>query len=244
MIEFNGKSVCKALAMGKLHFMSIDSDPIKRTRITDVKSEIKRFSDARTEVSSQLSRLYQTALEQVGEVNAQIFQIHLMMLDDEDYHGAITAMIQNQQVNAEYAVSYTSDLFIKTFENTGDEYMKARASDVQDISGRLLTTLTGKTALKTQLTEPVIIVADDLTPSETLQLDKDKILGFVTFGGSTSSHTAILARSMDIPALIGTGSITSDFDGKTAILDGITGTLTICPNHDCIAQSNKVRKGN
>lgn len=234
MLEFKGKSVCKALTMGKLHFFNLETQPIKRTKIENIKTETKRFLNARDDAKKDLSELYQKALTEVGEANAQIFQIHLMMLDDEDYHGAITSMIMNQSVNAEYAISYTSDLFIKTFEDTGDDYMQARAADIRDISNRLITKLTGEEVDRCQLTEPCIIVADDLTPGETVRLDKEKILGFVTFGGSTSSHTAILARSMNIPALIGVGLISPEYDGENAILDGINGTLCIAPDDNRI----------
>lgn len=243
MLEIKGKSVCKALAMGKLHFFNIDSEPIKRTKVSNTKAETIKFLNARDQAKSELNKLYQKALTEVGEANAQIFQIHLMMLDDEDYYGAITSMITSQSVNAEYAVSYTSDLFIKTFEETGDDYMQARAADVHDISVLLISKLTGKGTDRSRLTEPSIIVADDLTPGETVRLDKEKILGFVTFGGSTSSHTAILARSMNIPAIIGTGTISNEFDGETAILDGINSTLFIAPNKDQIDEF-KIQKQN
>ena len=231
MVEIKGKSVCKALTMGKLHFYNTDGCAVKRQKIDDTHGETMRFRDACQKAKAELSDLYQKALTEVGEANAQIFQIHMMMLEDEDYHGAISAMILNNRVNAEYAVSYTSDLFIKTFEDTGDEYMMARASDVRDISNRLIAILSGNETCANTLTHPCIIVADDLTPGETVQMDKEKILGFVTFGGSTSSHTAILARSLNIPAIIGTGIIDTDFDGETAILDGINGTLCINPDH-------------
>ncbi len=232
MLEIRGKSVSNALAMGKLHFFGSNQQPIKRLKIADTSSEIKRFEKARKESKSQLSVLYEKALDEVGEANAQIFQIHMMMLDDEDYFGAITTMINNQGVNAEYAVSYTSDLFIRTFEETGDEYMRARATDISDISNRLISNLSGKPSDHNSLIEPSIIVAEDLTPGETVQLDKNNILGFVTFGGSTNSHTAILARSMNIPALIGTGSIDPCHNGETAILDGFEGALFINPDEN------------
>ena len=235
MLEIKGKSVCKALTMGKLHFYNTDGCAVKRQKIDDTNAETKRFRNACQKAKAELSDLYQKALTEVGEANAQIFQIHMMMLEDEDYHGAISAMILNNRVNAEYAVSYTSDLFIKTFEDTGDEYMKARASDVRDISNRLIAKLSGTEACVNTLTEPCIIVADDLTPGETVQMDKEKILGFVTFGGSTSSHTAILARSLNIPAIIGTGEIDPNYDGEIAILDGIRGTLCINPDHEQIS---------
>lgn len=239
MLEINGKSVYNALAMGKLCFYNRDNRVVKRLKIDDIKAEVLRFEDARSSAKSQLKELYQKALLEVGEANAQIFQIHLMMLDDEDYHGAISTMIRNQAVNAEYAVSYTSDLFAKTFEEMDDEYMQARAADVNDISKRLLDILSGVSSDEDFLSEPSIIVADDLAPSETVQMDKEKILGFVTFGGSTSSHTAILARTMNIPAVIGTGPIDASHHGETAILDGFSGTLYINPDDNKMADFKK-----
>ncbi len=239
MLEINGKSVYNALAMGKLHFLCKYPDTIKRLKVQDTKTEVMRFNDARTSAKSELQALYKKAITEVGEANAQVFQIHIMMLDDEDYHGAISAMILNQSVNAEYAVSYTSDIFARTFSEMDDEYMKAREADVRDIAKRLISILSGNHNSQNQLTEPSIIVADDLTPSETVQLDKEKILGFVTFQGSASSHTAILARTMNIPALICTGEIENIHNQKTAILDGASGTLYIDPDDDKIADYKK-----
>lgn len=235
MLEFNGKSVYNALSMGKLHFLSSSVPTIKRLKISDTRAEILRFEAARNTAKEELQVLYKKSLTEVGEANAQIFQIHLMMLDDEDYFGAIRSMIQNQKVNAEYAVSYTSDIFARSFSEMDDEYMKARASDVNDISNRLITKLSGEDKDKNLLTEPSIIVAEDLTPSETVQLDKEKILGFVTFGGSPSSHTAILARTMNIPAIIGTGKIPCSHHGENAILDGYSGAVFINPSDEKIA---------
>jgi len=239
MLEFNGKSVYNALAMGKLHFYDCKAPKIKRLKISDTKAEILRFEAARSTAKEELNHLYQKSLSEVGETNAQIFQIHLMMLDDEDYFGAIRTMIQNQNVNAEYAVSYTSDIFARTFSEMDDEYMRARAADVNDISSRLIAALLGENENINSLSEPCIIVADDLTPSETVQLDKSKILGFVTFGGSPSSHTAILARTMNIPAVIGIGEIPCSHHGETAILDGYSGALYINPSQEKIDDYHK-----
>ena len=234
MLEFNGKSVYNALSMGKLHFYDCNAPTIKRLKISDTRNEILRFAAARNTAKEELQLLYKKSLAEVGEANAQIFQIHLMMLDDEDYFGAIRAMIQNQKVNAEYAVSYTSDIFARSFSEMDDEYMQARASDVNDISNRLIAKLSGESEDKHILTEPSIIVAEDLTPSETVQLDKEKILGFVTFGGSPSSHTAILARTMNIPAIIGTGEIPCSHHGEMAVLDGYSGALFVNPDDEKI----------
>ncbi|MBE7023975.1 MAG: phosphoenolpyruvate--protein phosphotransferase [Ruminococcaceae bacterium] len=239
MLEINGKSVYNALAMGRLHFLNRDGCTVKRFRVEITRPEILRFESARAQAKKDLHILYEKALTEVGEANAQIFQIHLMMLDDEDYFGAITSAITNQKVNAEYAVSYTSDIFARTFSEMDDEYMQARASDVKDIANRLIAILTGNDSCNSELSEPSIIVADDLTPSETVQMDKEKILGFVTFGGSPTSHTAILARTMNIPAVIGTGSIDCSFHGETAILDGFSGTLYINPDEQKIADYKK-----
>ncbi len=239
MLEFKGKSVYNALAMGNLHFYDKFDCTVKRERIEDAESEILRFENSRNKVKEILNALYEKSLTEIGEANAQIFQIHLMMLDDEDYSDAINSMIKRQKVNAEYAVSYVSDIFARTFEEMDDEYMQARAADVNDISKRLIEQLSGVDMSRESLAESSIIVADDLTPSETVQLDKEKILGFVTFDGSPSSHTAILARTMNIPAIIGTGFIDSCHHGKTAILDGFSGVLSIDPDEEKIADFEK-----
>ncbi len=239
MLEFKGKSVYNALAMGNLHFYDKSDCTVKRERIEDTEHEILRFENSRNKVKEILNALYEKSLTEIGEANAQIFQIHLMMLDDEDYSDAIISMIKSQKVNAEYAVSYVSDIFARTFEEMDDEYMQARAADVNDISKRLIEQLSGVDATRETLAEPSIIVADDLTPSETVQLDKEKILGFVTFDGSPSSHTAILARTMNIPAIIGTGVIDSSHHGERAILDGFSGILSINPDKEKIADFEK-----
>ncbi len=241
MTEIKGKSVYNSLCMGKLYFYDLEKAPITRIKVDNTRDEILRLENARKSAKVELRHLYEKALIQVGEDNAQIFQIHIMMLEDEDYFGAITSMIKNQSVNAEYAVSYTSDVFARTFSEMNDEYMKARASDVQDISSRLVCHLSGEFSSLSDLSEPSIIVASDLSPSETVQLDKDKILGFVTFKGSQNSHTAILARSMNIPAIINTGEISREFHGKTAILDSHKGTLYIEPD-DFRIEDYKKRK--
>ena len=238
MLEINGKSVYNSLCMGKLYFYGINKRTVKREKIDTPETEIRRFMSALNAAKKELRELYDKALLQVGEDNAQIFQIHTMMLDDEDFYGAVINTINIQKVNAEYAVSYTSDIFARTFREMDDEYMQARASDVHDISERLINLLTDNSGSET-ITEPSIIVADDLTPSETVQMDKDKILGFVTFRGSQTSHTAILARTMNIPAVINTGEISSEHHGKTAILDGFSGALYIDPDELTIQEFKK-----
>ncbi len=241
MIEINGKSVYNALAMGKLHFWGNEHQIIKRTKISNIKDEVLRFRDAQTKAKKELRELYQKAVANVGKANAQVFEIHIMMLDDEDYFGAICNMIQTQSVNAEYAVSYTSDIFAKTFSEMGDEYMRARAADVLDISKRLVNILSGVEKPSGEFSEPSIVIASDLAPSETVRFDTSKVLGFVTFKGSSNSHTAILARNMNIPAIINTGAIDPSLDGRMAILDGHSGTLYIDPDDDKI-QDYRQRK--
>ncbi len=238
MLEINGKSVYNSLCMGKLYFYGINKRTVKREKTESPDSEIRRFISALSSAKKELRELYDKALLQVGEDNAQIFQIHTMMLDDEDFYGAVINTINVQKVNAEYAVSYTSDIFARTFREMDDEYMQARASDVHDISERLINLLTDNSGSE-EITEPSIIVADDLTPSETVQMDKDKILGFVTFRGSQTSHTAILARTMNIPAVINTGEISSEHHGKAAILDGFSGALYIDPDEPTIQEFKK-----
>ena len=238
MLEINGKSVYNSLCMGKLYFYGINKRTVKREKTDSPESEIRRFMSALNAAKKELRELYEKALLQVGEDNAQIFQIHTMMLDDEDFYGAVINTINVQKVNAEYAVSYTSDIFARTFREMDDEYMQARASDVHDISERLINLLTDNAGSE-EIAEPSIIIADDLTPSETVQMDKDKILGFVTFRGSQTSHTAILARTMNIPAVINTGEISSEHHGKTAILDGFSGALYIDPDELTIQEYKK-----
>ncbi len=238
MIEINGKSVYNALAIGKLYFLDTEKESVKRIKIQDINSEIMRLENARSMAKEQLRELYTKAISSVGDANAQVFQIHIMMLDDEDFYGAICAMIRNQSINAEFAVSSTADLFAKTFGDMNDEYMRGRADDVKDIGQRLLNILSGKQADDLNFSEPVIIVAENLTPGQTVRLDKNKILGFITFAGSQSSHTAILARTMDIPAIINTGPIPREFNGRLAILDGYSSTVYVDPDEQKLEDFN------
>lgn len=241
MIEINGKSVYNSITEGKLYFYKRSENTVRRQKIDDPGSEILRFKNAKETAQKELDELYEKALGEVGSTNAQIFQIHKMMLCDEDYCEAIEAMISSQLVNSEYAVSRTSDIFAANFEEMNDEYMRARAADVHDICARLIKILCSHGENRETLVEPVIIVADDLSPSETVQMDKNMVVGFVTFKGSQTSHTAILARTMNIPALINAGSISPSLNGEHAILDGYSGTLYINPTDDKIAEF-KLRK--
>ena len=221
--------------MGKLYFYKKDNDTISRKTITDPEAEQQRFDRARQQAAQELDALHEKALREVGEIHAQIFEIHRMMLEDEDYCSSVSHIIHTQRVNAEYAVLRTSDSFSQMFSTMTDEYMQARAADVVDISNRLIRCLNGGNEESLLTREPVILVAEDLTPSETVQLDKEKILAFLTLRGSENSHTAILARTMAIPAVVGLGQLDPAMEGKTAIVDGFTGTVCIDPDAEAIA---------
>jgi len=235
MIKIEGKGVFGGIAIGKIALKDNKEDPVKRTRIDDVDNEMKRFERAKIQAQSQLEDLYNKSIKEVGEVNAMIFNVHKMMLDDLDYIESINNMIETENVNAEYAVACTGDNFSEMFATMDDEYMKERAADIKDISERVIKCLLGKEDELLQTDEPVIILAEDLAPSETVQLDKDKVLSFVTKFGSTNSHTAILARTMNIPALIGI-DFPLGIHGKTAIVDGYNGILYIDPEADILKQ--------
>ena len=226
MIE--GKSVYSGVAIGRLAIYHKADNQVKREKISDVEAELARFEEARNTAKEQLAGLYEKALKEVGEVNAAIFEVHQMMLDDLDYVESVTNMIQSQEVNAEYAVATTGDTLSEVFASMDDDYMRERAADVKDISNRVIAVLQGKGAGGLNADEPVILLADDLAPSETVQLDKSKVLSFVTRHGSTNSHTAILARTMNIPALIGI-DYPEDAEGKMGIVDGYEGKLIIDP---------------
>ncbi|WP_303022725.1 phosphoenolpyruvate--protein phosphotransferase [uncultured Ruminococcus sp.] len=232
MREYAGKGVYGAIAVGKISIFKKQDTVIQRTSVADTEAEKARVEAAKTAASEQLQAIYEKALKEVGETNAQIFEIHMMMLEDEDYNESIQNIIDTQKVNAEYAVSVTADNFAEMFSAMDDAYMQARAADVRDISDRIIANLTGTAAAQNTSSEKVIICADDLAPSETVSLDKDKVLAFVTAHGSSNSHTAILARNMNIPAVIGVGS---DFlkevqDGTEAIVDGFTGEIFVEPD--------------
>lgn len=235
MNKIQGKGVCGAVTMGKLYFYKKDNDTISRKTVSDPEAEQQRFDRARQQAAQELDALHEKALREVGEIHAQIFEIHRMMLEDEDYCSSVSHIIHTQRVNAEYAVLRTSDSFSQMFSTMTDEYMQARAADVVDISNRLIRCLNGGNEESLLTQEPVILVAEDLTPSETVQLDKEKILAFLTLRGSENSHTAILARTMAIPAVVGLGQLDPSMEGKTAIVDGFTGTVCIDPDAEAIA---------
>ncbi len=235
MQELKGKSVFGGIAIGRISVYNKDESTVKRVKIEDTVAEVKRFEEAKETAKEQLQALYEKALVEVGEVNAMIFDVHQMMLDDLDYVEAITHMIENQGINAEYAVAATGDNFSNMFAAMDDDYMKARAADVKDISNRVVKILQGKKDSVLDGDEPVILLADDLAPSETVQLDKSKVLAFVTRHGSTNSHTAILARTMNIPALIGV-RFEEAVDGKFAIVDGYNGSVYVEPTDDVVKE--------
>lgn len=231
MVILKGKSVFNDVCIGSLSFYKRKERIIKRYKVEDIKAETERFGLAKATAVEQLKGLYDKALNDVGEANAAIFEIHQMMLEDLDYCESITNIISSQQVNAEYAVGVTADNFSAMFEAMDDAYMQGRAADVRDVSERLIDVLSGNTGEQKDYDIPVIIAADDLVPSETIQLDKNKVLGFAMQYGSSNSHTAILARSMGIPAVIGLGEgLLEEYNGKEAMIDGFTGTVYIEPD--------------
>lgn len=235
MKVYNGKSVFSGIAIGKISVYKKGEQQVKRTKISDTGAELARYEAAKEKATEQLQGLYDKALKEVGEANAAIFEVHQMMLEDLDYNESVENIVRSQEVNVEYAVAATGDNFSRMFAAMDDDYMRERAADVKDISERLLTILTGSGMAAAD--EPVIIVADDLAPSETVQLDKDMVLSFVTVHGSTNSHTAILARMMEIPALVGTKLPLDDsVDGKMGIVDGSTGIIYVDPDEQTLAK--------
>lgn len=239
MEAVKGKSVYGGVAIGKAWVYEKGDSTVKRIHIEDAPSEIGRFESAKEKAKEQLGALYEKALKEVGEVNAQIFEVHQMMLDDLDYVESVTHMIENQNVNAEYAVAVTGDNFSEMFGAMEDDYMRARAADIKDISNRLVSVLQGCEQGGISGNEPVVIFADDLAPSETVQLDKDKVLAFVTRHGSSNSHTAILARTMNIPALIGV-DYPEGIDGRQVIVDGYEGEIFIEPDEDAVKRFERI----
>lgn len=232
-MKLEGKSVFGGIAIGRISVLDKPDAVVKREKIENVDQEIKRFQEASAVAKGQLGQLYEKALKEVGETNAMIFQVHQMMLDDLDYIESVTNMITTQSINAEFAVATTGDNFAQMFAAMDDDYMRERAADVRDISNRVIRVLQGRTDGGVSGDEPVIVLADDLAPSETVQLDKSKVLSFVTRHGSTNSHTAILARTMNIPALIGV-DFPGDIDGVMAIVDGYKGILILDPDQETL----------
>ena len=244
MQVYSGKSVFGGIAIGKISVYRKNEQQLKRVRTEDTKGELARYEAAKAAAIEQLQELYQKALKEVGEANAAIFEIHQMMLDDGDYNESVENIIETQKINAEYAVAVTGDNFAQMFRAMDDDYMRERAADVKDISERVLSILNGGQKGKVITDEPVIIVADDLAPSETVQLEKDMVLSFVTVHGSVNSHTAILARTMAIPALIGTEELPLDdtVDGKLAVVDGLNGKIYVEPDAQTLEEMKKRRQ--
>lgn len=240
-MKLEGKSVFSGIAIGKCKIFGKKDQVVKRSKVTDTDLEIKRFTQAKEQAKSQLEALYEKALKEVGEANAAIFEVHQMMLDDLDYVESITNMISSQGINAEYAVATTGDNFAEMFAAMDDDYMRERAADVKDISNRVIHILQGGSEQAGLGDQPVIILADDLAPSETVQLDKSKVLSFVTRHGSTNSHTAILARTMNIPALIGV-DYPEDAEGHMAVVDGRNGVFLLDPTEEELTKYEALRQ--
>lgn len=244
MLKLSGKTVYKGIALGSALVLKKDDQQVKRVKIDDGDEEIKRFIKAGEQEKGQLAVLYEKAVMEVGKASAAIFEVHQMMLEDEDYLESIHNMIRTEYVNAEYAVAVTGDNFSQIFASMDDEYMKARSADIKDISNRLVRNLTGMKELDFGSMNPSVIVAEDLSPSETVQMDKEKILAFVTVHGSTHSHTAILARMMNIPALVGVSmELEQIHNGIPVIVDGFNGEVIFEPSEDmCQTAEKKIRE--
>lgn len=232
MKKYTGKGVCGAIAIGRAYLFKRQEAVVKRERKDDCGNEKARFESAKAKSIGQLKEIYEKALKEVGEANAQIFEIHMMMLDDDDYNESVNNIIDSQKVNAEYAVAVTADNFAEMFGAMEDAYMQARAADVKDISNRVIRNLTAGDGEASAMADKMIVCADDLAPSETVLLDKEKVLAFVTAKGSSNSHTAILARNMNIPAIIGAGEefLEQIKDGDSMIADGYTGEIYVDPD--------------
>lgn len=229
MEQFTGKSIFKGTAIGRILFYSKNQQQVKRTKVEDIEAEVARYEEAKAKAIEQLGKLHDKAVAEVGEDNAMIFEVHAMMLEDDDYNDSVYNIIRNDEVNAEFAVATTGDNFSVMFADMDDDYFKARAADVKDISERVISVLSGSGSDGNIGDEPVIVVAEDLAPSETVQMDKSKLLAFVTRLGSSNSHTAILARTMNIPELIGV-DIKEEWNGKMAIVDGKKGIFFVDPD--------------
>lgn len=243
MVKYQGKGVYGAIAVGSISVFKRQDVQVKRVKIDDTDAELARLEAAKEKATAQLQEIYEKALREVGEANAAIFEIHMMMVEDEDYNDAIIEIITAQNVNAEYAVAITGDNFAEMFAAMDDAYMQARSADVRDISNRIIGCLTNDGSTEAQSDEPVIICADDLAPSETVTLDKDRVLAFVTAHGSSNSHTAILARNMNIPAIVGVGEafLSEIRDGDPAVVNGFTGEFILHPDAETIAAAQQKR---
>ena len=239
MVTLNGKGVCSAVAIGKVHFYNQGNYNAEKKHTDNPSVELAKFRKALNTGISELDSLYLTACDKVGEKEAEIFKIHRMILEDEDYVDSVESIIADKRVNCEYAVKETADKFTNMFMAMDDDYMRARAADVNDVSNRLLNILNGGSSNSVFEEGNIILAAKDLAPSETVQLDKEKIIAFVTEKGSENSHTAILARSMNIPAIVNLGRIDVSFEGKNAVVDGVNGILYIEPDDDIIAEYEK-----
>ena len=240
MIVCSGKSVFEGIAIGPIHVYKKEEQSVKRTKVTDLDAEVARYTAARETAIEQLQALHDKAVVEVGESGAEIFEAHQLMVEDGDYIDSVENIIRTQEVNAEYAVAQTGDNFALMFSEMDDEYFRGRAADIKDITERLITILSGGAGGGLDSDEPGIIVADDLAPSETVQMDKDKILAFVTVHGSANSHTSILAKTMSIPALVTCDISLEDTDGKLAVVDGYEGVIYIDPNPEILAQKKEV----
>ena len=239
---YQGKSVFSGIAIGKIRVYKKNERQVKRVKVENPDAEMARFEEAKAKGIAQLGVLYEKACKEVGEANAAIFEVHQMMMEDDGYNESVENIIKSQGVNAEYAVATTGDNFAQMFSAMDDDYMRERAADVKDISERLISILNGDDTDASLNDEPAIIVADDLAPSETVQMDKDKVLSFVTVHGSLNSHTAILARTMAIPALVGTPlPLDESVDGKLGIVDGSDGTIYVDPDEETLAAMQKRR---
>lgn len=237
MQTYQGKSVFGGIAIGRISVFGREEQVVRRTKIEDADAELVRYAGAKAQAFTELGQLYEKALKEVGEANAAIFEVHQMMLEDDDYNESVENIIRSSMVNAEYAVASTGDNFSEMFASMDDEYMKARAADVKDISERVIRILQGQSDAAGMTDEPAIIVAKDLAPSETVQMDKDKVLSFVTVLGSLNSHTAILARTMGIPALVGAGiPVDETVDGKLGIVDGTSGVIYVDPDEQTLEE--------
>lgn len=241
MIIYEGKAVCEGIAIGKISVYKKQEQAVKRVKVEDTEAEKARYAEARETAISELKALYEKAVKEVGESGAEIFEAHQLMVDDEDYIESAESIIENEGVNAEYAVATTGDNFAKMFSEMEEEYFRGRAADIMDITERILNALAGGGAGGIESDEPVIVVADDLAPSETVQMDKDKILSFVTVHGSANSHTSILAKTMSIPAIIGCPiPLSEESDGKMAVVDGFEGKIYVDPDADILAAKKKL----